>query len=723
MLTSIRELETLLHSTIATASNLVLLRNTVSRPHEILLPYAQSQHSDKTCLFLKMNARLGDVKAFARHFANATELASQLGEWCADRMWAMALAVDEEGKLERKIDLAFHTHKEDHSTAGLNAEMRKLKEAMELIAKWEFPPPRFEDNCISAKVKALLGYLNDTFAQEKLGRCIVFVNKRWTARLVKELLCYLGARYIRPDLLIGARTGDAGDRKTNFRKQLNAIHKFRKGETNCLIATSVAEEGLDIPDCDLVIRFDLYTTLIQYIQSRGRARHVDSRYVHMIEHGNVAHLQLVQEMRRGEDKMRNFCEALPADRLLQGNGKECDLDTAFSKERGQRKYTDPNTGATLTYASSIVVLAHFVASLPSKNGEVPREIYHIFSESKKFFCEVLLPSASPVHSAVGRPQSRKTTARRSAAFEACILLRQKEYIDSNLLSTYRKLLPRMRNARLALEMNKKTTYPMNLKPKAWSVGRGFLPDALYMTVLELETPGSLGRPCQPLALMTRIPLPDFPSFRLHLQIDKSSDLICTSKQQAVNVSRTIVDLLDCFTLRIFMDVFHKEFESDKPEMSYWLAPIMPDWRSSNDENIIDWLTLRIVFDNPEGLEWSIHTPPEHYVNRYLIDRWDASRRFYSLAVEPDLRARDPLPDTAAKHKYMKDILDYSVSLFKISRQRATWCEEQPVYRAYKLLHRIDWLDDFKEEQNKVNTNAWLCLEPLLVSAVSVQILQ
>lgn len=61
--------------------------------------------------------------------------------------------------------------------------------------------------------------------------------------------------------------------------------------------------------------------------------------------------------------MRNFCEALPADRLLQGNDYK--LETELVKEKSHRKYVDPATGATLTYASSLVVLAHFVGCLVS----------------------------------------------------------------------------------------------------------------------------------------------------------------------------------------------------------------------------------------------------------------------------------------------------------------------------------------------------------------------
>lgn len=59
--------------------------------------------------------------------------------------------------------------------------------------------------------------------------------------------------------------------------------------------------------------------------------------------------------------MRKFCEALPADRLLQGN--DCDLGTVLAKERSMKKYIEPGTGATLTYSSSLVVLSHFIGCL------------------------------------------------------------------------------------------------------------------------------------------------------------------------------------------------------------------------------------------------------------------------------------------------------------------------------------------------------------------------
>lgn len=59
--------------------------------------------------------------------------------------------------------------------------------------------------------------------------------------------------------------------------------------------------------------------------------------------------------------MRNFCETLPEDRILHGNGT--DMDSILEKEIGKRTYRIESTGATLTYHSSLAILARYASSL------------------------------------------------------------------------------------------------------------------------------------------------------------------------------------------------------------------------------------------------------------------------------------------------------------------------------------------------------------------------
>jgi endoribonuclease Dicer len=54
-------------------------------------------------------------------------------------------------------------------------------------------------------------------------------------------------------------------------------------QVQVLVATDVIEEGIDVKNCNCVIRFDLPVSVRSYIQSRGRARHEKSEFILFVE--------------------------------------------------------------------------------------------------------------------------------------------------------------------------------------------------------------------------------------------------------------------------------------------------------------------------------------------------------------------------------------------------------------------------------------------------------
>jgi endoribonuclease Dicer len=420
---------------------------------------------------------------------------------------------------------------------------------------------------------------------------------------------------------VGTRSGDAGDMNVSFRQQVLTMMNFRKGRLNCLFATSVAEEGLDIPDCNLVIRFDLYATLIQYIQSRGRARHTNSRYIHMCEDGNQEHHQIIREVRQNEGILKRFCSALPEDRLLTGNS--FDMDYFLARERTHRVWKNPDTGAKLTYKMSLAVLSNFVDSLPHNQDTNSQPEYVVTVQNRQFLCEAILPESSPLRGAIGRPASTKQVAKCSAAFETCLALIEGKYLDDWLVPTFTKQLPAMRNALLAVDSKKRESYDMKTKPTVWTAG--WEPKFLYMTVLALETPNASDRPCQPLALLTRAPLPQLPSFYLHFGAGRHSQVLITPIMEAWEVTPELLELVNTFTLCIFEDVFSKGYQSDPSKMPYFLVPIASCAKTNIESrthptDLIAWDILHSVQDHIQSGQAILGTTNHGKQNRTNFSR-------------------------------------------------------------------------------------------------------
>ncbi|KAH0547715.1 hypothetical protein FGG08_000205 [Glutinoglossum americanum] len=435
----------------------------------------------------------------------------------------------------------------------------------------------------------------------------------------------------------------------------------------------------------------------------------------MIEKGNGVHVESVRDVRTSEDKMRRFCESLPADRLLQGN--DHDLDGLYDSM--QRSFTDPETGAKLTYGSSLAVLSHFVSCLPHNLDSTPQPAYIVSPRAKEFVCEVILPENSPILSATGRASSKKSIAKRSAAFEACLLLRKGKYLDANLLPIYHKQLPAMRNAQLALNLKTTNNYDFRIKPSIWANSVGSLPAELFLTTLEFAEPEGLGRAYQPLGMFTRARLPSFPRFPVHFE-DSKSDVVCTSVARSIRVTESLLGTLTRFTLRIFHAVFNKVYEHNVENTPYWLVPITPGATISSDSSdpgsLIQWHVLGLVADNEELL-WDKSTDAAFFDDRFLVDPWDGGRRFFTVGVAPELKPLDPVPPNTAPGKYMDNILEYSISLWKKARSKRQFSSDQPVILVHRVLHRRNWLDEVTQREKAAVSRCYVCPEPLKVSTI------
>ena len=66
------------------------------------------------------------------------------------------------------------------------------------------------------------------------------------------------------------------------KEQIEQLDRFRAGEINVLIATSVGEEGLDVPAADSVILYEPVPSAIRAIQRRGRTARQKDGDVHIL---------------------------------------------------------------------------------------------------------------------------------------------------------------------------------------------------------------------------------------------------------------------------------------------------------------------------------------------------------------------------------------------------------------------------------------------------------
>lgn len=111
--------------------------------------------------------------------------------------------------------------------------------------------------------------VRDELHRDPAARVIVFSQYRQTVDRLASELERLGDPEVRPARFVGQADHGATPGLSQ-KAQVALLDRFRAGTVNCLVATSVAEEGLDIPATDLVVFYEPIPDVIRTIQRRGR---------------------------------------------------------------------------------------------------------------------------------------------------------------------------------------------------------------------------------------------------------------------------------------------------------------------------------------------------------------------------------------------------------------------------------------------------------------------
>jgi Fanconi anemia group M protein len=157
------------------------------------------------------------------------------------------------------------------------------------------------------KVRLLVEEIKEQNQRNPSSRVMVFTQYRDTATNLVE---YLEKKLkIKVERFVGqaSKNGDVG---LSQDEQSLILKDFESGETKILVATCVAEEGLDIPSVDLVIFYEPVPSEIRHIQRRGRTGRKTSGRAVILAAKDTFDIAYLYSSKRKVEKMRKTAHLL-----------------------------------------------------------------------------------------------------------------------------------------------------------------------------------------------------------------------------------------------------------------------------------------------------------------------------------------------------------------------------------------------------------------------------
>ncbi|XP_062871422.1 probable ATP-dependent RNA helicase DDX58 [Trichomycterus rosablanca] len=130
------------------------------------------------------------------------------------------------------------------------------------------------------KLQELKFILDEEYRNNKQTRTVLFVRTRALADAMKKWIEETDSlKFLKPGVLIGrGRRSQLMGSGMTLPGQKGVLESFKSSDdSKILIATSVADEGIDIPQCNLVLMYEYVGNVVKMVQVRGRGRAQGSR--------------------------------------------------------------------------------------------------------------------------------------------------------------------------------------------------------------------------------------------------------------------------------------------------------------------------------------------------------------------------------------------------------------------------------------------------------------
>ncbi|KAG4075988.1 hypothetical protein HA402_003814 [Bradysia odoriphaga] len=267
-------------------------------------------------------------------------------------------------------------------------------------------------------------------------KALIFVTRRHTAKNIHHIIQKFGQVdenfTIKSDFMVGNNSSVPESIEQVLENKWNrkVIERFKKGEINVIVSTSVLEEGIDLQMCNLVISYDVPKEFRSYVQSKGRARMRQSNYIIMCpEEKYTGLLVKLKEWNEVDARLKTYLIGKTIDRP---EPMEEDIQNEFDDALIPPYRT--SIGAVLERTSAIQLLNRYCQTMPNDMFTSSQVIWDTIESAEGVVVTLMLPIQSVIKDVVvGDPMPNLKLAKQSAAYKACILLYENNDLNDNLM--------------------------------------------------------------------------------------------------------------------------------------------------------------------------------------------------------------------------------------------------------------------------------------------------